>query len=70
MVELRKSWVTPLVVLLSVNIPMIIGLIYFNQLNPMGITAKGLIDLMILIFSDKSIKKMGIGIGKGLYVER
>jgi len=36
----------------------------------MGITAKGLIDLMILIFSDKSIKKMGIGIGKGLYVER
>ena len=70
MVKIRNSWLTPVAIILTVNIPLIATLLIIDKLNLIGITAKALIDLMILFSSDKTISKLQLSFGKGLCLER
>lgn len=65
-----KDWIRILVAILIFNIPLFVTLLVIHQFNFTGIISKVLIDVVILVAVDKTIKKAGINFKDGFHIER
>ena len=68
--KLTKDWIKILVSILIFDIPMFITLLIINQFSFTGIVSKLLVDVVIIVAVDKSIKKVGVNWKDGFHLER
>lgn len=70
MEKLTKDWIKILVSILIFDIPMFITLLIINQFSFTGVISKLLVDVVIIVAVDKSIKKAGVNWKDGFHLER